>query len=395
MQLPSDWVAAMTLVSPLEASSGANNYNYGFDSFLSRGMNAFYDQYWYSNMSVYSVSSISANTLSGISMVPFSFAGKQWDYSDDIAGVAVVLKLAGLVISFIMLKKLVAQHSVLVTNLAPQCKAGCPLLDGGFTDNSPITPVLSAASEAPAFLHPRQISILAPANTMQAIKYLMGIGSLGIWTAGGLNLCPFTQVSICKMITTMRELVVPSLPYEIGHQWRSISFMYQVHRPDQQVISPYCEDPLIFDHFAAMCLGDSICHMITNAVPGTATAIRFMPADFTFQLSMVWLAHTNIAARFVTTYIPDEMIEMQYYSDMKIWFPDFAAIAPQKGGIGFTKVAGHSVLDYLTYLVIRLTKTQTQIRVVAYAISKGNPPTCGYTIFEKTRQFTAVDEVNR
>jgi len=322
--------------------------------------------------------------------LPFSFAGKQWDNSADESGGSIVMKLSGLVISFVMMKKLIAQHTILVTNLAPQCGGACPLLDGGFTDNGPITPILAASSDMEENLRPRHVSLLGPSNTMDSIKYLLGTGPLAIWTGSGLNLCPFTQVSICRMISTMRGLIVPQLEYDIAQQYRSISSHYSVFRPNQQVIKPHCMDPLIFDHFSSMCLGDSICHMIVGTVWSAATAVQFRMSNHLFQLSMVWLAPTNIASRFVSQYIPNEMLSMQYYSDMTIWFPDFVAVAPQKGGIGFTKVAGHSLLDYLTYLVLRLLQSQVRIRRQAFEIFQGGEPSCGYDIFKASSKFTQV-----
>lgn len=386
--IPGAWVAALTMVNPNEASQGAQSYNYGFDSYLSRGMNAHHTTDWYSNMTVYTVSAISANTLSGLSMMPFSFSGKSWDNSDDVLGAASVYKMNGLVLGFIMIKKMMASKTVLMTTLAPKCEGGCPILDGCFTDNGPITPTLAAASEMDEPSRPREISLLAPSNTMDSIKYLMGTGPLGIWTASGLNLCPFTQVSICRVLTTMRELIVPTMEYDLASQYRAIGSHYQVFRPNQMVMMPHCADPLIFDHFSSLCKADSICHMMSAVKPGEATGIRYTISSHVFLLSMVWLAPTNIAQRFVTQYIPDEMRAMQYYADMTMWFPDFVAIAPQKGGVGFTKVAGHSILDYLTYLIMRLTETEIEQRMEAFKLTQGVTPPCGYAIYEGTKKFT-------
>jgi len=98
--IQAEWTVAHTVVSPLEASQGENNWNYGYSSYLSRGFyldsNGFSKgeaTQWFANTSVYTVSSISANTLSAISMQPFSFAGKAWDNSADSTGASVPLKL--------------------------------------------------------------------------------------------------------------------------------------------------------------------------------------------------------------------------------------------------------------------------------------------------------------
>jgi len=296
-------------------------------------------------------------------------------------------KITGLLISYVMLKKLVGQNSVLVTTLRPQCDAGCPLLDGGFTDNGPITPVLSATSRMPENIIPRHVSLLGPANTMESIKYLLGDGALGIWTGSGMNLCPFTQVTICNMVTTVRELVVPMLPYDAFNQYNSIGSHYKVFRPDQQVMEPFCSDPLSFDHFHGMCTGDSFCHMGMTAVPGVSTDVMFTANPQLFLLSMIWLRPTKLAARFVEKYVPNAVVGMKYYANMVNWFPDFVAIAPQKGGIGFTKIAGHSILDYLTYLVERLIDVEVNMLILSHDMWTGSLPTCGYSVFRAARSM--------
>jgi len=388
-QTYSSWVVAFTMVNPLVASDGTVNYNYGFNSYLSRGMSPSLTNTWYSNMSVYTASSISANTLSAFSIIPFSFAGKEWDMSGDVAGTSTLLKVVGLLISYLMLKKLIGSHTVLITRAAPQCESDCPLLDGGFTDNGPITPVLSAASKMENNLWPRQMSLLGPANTMESIKYLLGTGPLGL-TGGGLNLCPFTQVSICRLITEVRTLIVPLFDFDTRQTWRDIDLHYEVFRPDQQAIKAFCSDPLIYDHFVSTCKADGICHMALSALPGKATDIVFTIAQNNFVLSMVWLSPTSIASRFVHQYIPSEMLAMKYYANMDHWFPDFAATAPQKGGVGFTKVAGHSLLDYLTYLVTRLIASEVQIRMLAANMYRGELPPCGYDVYSESQKFNTA-----
>jgi len=385
----SNWVAAFSLVHPLEASNGVQSYDYGWNSYLSRGMSASSLNDWYSNVSVYTAASISANTLSGINMIPFSFAGKAWDTSTDASGASSILKMLGLITSFVMMKKMISQHTVLITRQIQKCEGGCPILDGGFTDNGPITPVLAIASQTIENLLPRQLSLLGPSSTMGSIEYILGRGAMTISNAG-INLCPFTQIGLCNMMTTMRKLVVPLLPMEVGESYRDIAARYSIFRPDQQSMKPSCSDPLIFDHFQSMCEGDGICHMYASSVPGILTAIRFSVAVHNFVLSMLWLAPTHIASRFVFQYIPQAMLNIKYYSNMDTWFPDFVATAPQKGGVGFTKVAGHSLLDFLTYLVQRMMASEISIRVMAFKISAGFLPSCGYHIFAASQKFNSI-----
>jgi len=106
-QSNSDWSTAYTLVNARESGMvDGNTYNYGYDVYYSRGFRtSFLDAScnWYLNMSVYTIASISANTLTGLSMLPFAFAGKQWDSSSE-DGAATGLKITGLLISFTMIK---------------------------------------------------------------------------------------------------------------------------------------------------------------------------------------------------------------------------------------------------------------------------------------------------
>jgi hypothetical protein len=388
LQVFSGWTAAYSLIDPVEAREGREDYNYGFDTWLSRGMEGKNRFQWYSNASVYTVASISANTPSAISLIPFSFAGKEWDGSGDRSMLPTVLKITGLLLSYVMVQMLKNRHTVVTNDWKATCNGrGCPLLDGGFTDNGPITPVLASASAADPSLMPRQLALLGPISTMFTVEYLMGIGSLNLESGAGVNFCPFTQVSVCKMITSTRELLVPMLDDDMRRDWNNIASHYQVYKPNAQALKPFCADPLIYDHFRGMCEGDSFCHMASNAVPSRFNEIRITINSFLFVLSMLWLAPTSIASRFVLEYIPDAMRKMKYYENMELWFPDFVIVAPQKGGPGFTKVAGHSLLDYLTYIVQRLLATEIRIRLEAWELAEGVLPACGYRVFDRSRNF--------
>merc|ERR1719316_2112225 len=98
---------------------------------------------------------------------------------------------------------------------------------------------------------------------------------------------------------------------------------------------------------------------------------------------MVLLSATAIAGRFVEKYIPTQMLRQDYYHNMQDWFPDFVATAPQKGGIGFTKPAGHSYLDFLTYLAVRVSFSQIMNTIRAGKLQKGGTPSCGYGVYQK------------
>jgi len=235
---------------------------------------------------------------------------------------------------------------------------------------------------------PYHLSLLGPSNNMDSIKYLMGQGPLGVWTGSGLNVCPFTQVTICTMIGNIRSLVTPMLDYDAANDYASIASHYSVFRPEQQVMTSFCSDPLSFDHFLGQCEGDSFCHLAINPVPGQMTDILYTVSNYVCLISMVWLRPTQLAKRFVEKYVPNVVLSMKYYANMANWFPDFVAVAPQKGGIGFTKIAGHSLLDYLTYLVERLTASEVFVRNSAHLLWQGKKPPCGYSVFRAVRSLT-------
>merc|ERR1719375_928649 len=85
--LPSNWLAAHSLDSPIAA--GKPTYNYGFDSFLSRACQAYSVQgsTWSANslgnVSVSWVVAVSANAQTGFVMMPFALASKAWDASSS------------------------------------------------------------------------------------------------------------------------------------------------------------------------------------------------------------------------------------------------------------------------------------------------------------------------
>jgi len=402
LQSSSSWTLAVSLVSPLETTTGflqgsnSQGLNYGFDSYLSRGLVADKKTEWYGNMSVYYCSSLSANTPSGFVILPFGFSGKSWDAvagSNIMSPMSTSLKVVGMGLAFVMVKKTMLLNQVVSSRRIPYCeRSGCPLMDGGFTDNGPVIPVLSRASEMVEHQRPRHVSQLGPANTMDTIKYLLGNGPLNIWTLSGLNLCPFTQTNLCRIISTIRTLVVPVLPTEIEQSYIAISSNYGIWRPSVQAMYPYCGDPLLFDHFEGSCKSKSICDMWLTVVASGINKIAFLLANQLFVLTMLWLAPTPLASRFVLGFVPQKVINMPYYNNMDSWFPDYVAIAPQKGGFGFTKVAGHALLDYLTLLTVRLLYNLVRMRTTAGLMFLGINPRCEFAVYKMAAVYNTMQQ---
>jgi len=397
---PSNWLAAHTLDAPVLA--GKNLYNYGFNSFLSRAVSAFHGATLApssSNLSIAWVVAASANTQSGIVLLPFALAGKSWDGVGAASNGA--SKLFAMVISFTMVKKMMATHEVMdATVLGEDSRAciqsGCPILDGGFTDNAPLTPILSQGTGMPSQIRPSWIISVGASSTMATIKYLMGVGPLHVYEMGGINMCPFTIAGICNMLSKVRDLSVLYLPRNSVVAYRDLGATFQVFRPEIKLLAPYCADPLTYDLFHGQCEADGMCDMWSTAIPSRLNNVRFTPDPFVFVFVMAYLKKTPVSARFVNLYAPQEMWEIEYYSHMDMWFPNFDATASAKGGIGFTNIAGNAFMDFMTYLNIRLVAYLVKTKVEAKEIVKGMLPGCFYKEYEEVAAKTmSISEANQ
>lgn len=100
--LPSNWVAAHTLDSPIAA--GTPTYNYGFDSYLSRACRAYSVQgsTWsmnaMGNVSVAWSVAVSANVQSALVLMPYALASKTWDAQSASSPVTPALRIFALLV---------------------------------------------------------------------------------------------------------------------------------------------------------------------------------------------------------------------------------------------------------------------------------------------------------
>jgi hypothetical protein len=387
--LPSNWLVAHTLDSPAQA--GQNPYNFGYDSYLARCTRAFIlDKDKYSappahNISVAWVCAGSANTQTGFAMAPFAIAGKSWDGLTAQSALSPLLKMFALLISYLMVKRLMSAHTLLTIKDSyttfQGCKDGCPIMDGGFTDNAVLTPIISGSVKISPN-RPAWISSIGASSTMATVKYLMGFGPLSIYTMAGVNVCPFTQGGLCTMISRVRELAVGTLPALSEQAYNDLGNAYQVFRPEVKLMTPYCGDPLSYDLFDGECNADSVCDMWAVIIPSTINLVTFTADVYVIVFVMAYIQSTPVSARFVKTYLPQAMWVMQYYEHMDQWFPDFDAISPSKGGIGFTNLAGNSFLDWMTYLNQRLVGYLFDTKKDAHELVRGTAPACYYDIYE-------------
>jgi hypothetical protein len=381
--MPTEWIIAHTRIAPKELGTP---FDYSWDSEIPAAYTGFGSVgKYYENLTVTKAASISANTLSVFNLLPFQFAGKSWGANGLGSPVTLGLKWYGMALSFILIEKLKYTKSVVTGD------DGAILIDGGMTDNMPLTQNLAKSSRMPASTRPAEFLVSGPSNTMRNAQFLAGTMPMGLWTFGGLNMCPFVQVSICTMIGTVRSLLLGIVSSEVYKEYKSIGSAFEVWRPNMQVYTPFCGDPLNFDHFSGQCYTDGMCHMFITILPNRMADILPTVETWVTALSQVFLSATPVSKRFVLSYIPPEMTRLSYYENMQDWFPDFAAVAKDNGGVGFNNPAGHSLQDYLTYLIQRLTKILVYSKISATAVSYGLIPSCGYEVYTAIEKFAHAD----
>lgn len=396
--IPSNWVAAISRASPKGA--GQPQYNYGFDSFLARPATAYtvVGSLWtisaYGNVTVSWVGAISANTQTGFVMLPFALATKGWDEASDVSLAAPVLKVALFLIQFLAIRRLTYGMQIVTVKdgIAPakECASGCPVMDGGFTDNAPLTPVVAASALIYPY-RPTYFLSIGASSTMTTVKYLLGSGPMGFWTMAGINICPLGIVEYCTLLTSLRTIMVEHFPNLSRKAYDDLASVYQIYRPEVKLLTPYCGDPLSFDLFEGMCSAESVCDMWSTVVPSKINMVSFTPDIYVVVFVMAYLQATPVSNRFVTAYLPQAMWNLQYYARMDVWFPNYDAIAPQKGGMGFTKVAGNSILDFMTYLNIRLVGYLMGTKTSAAKLNAGIRLPCQYQQFKKTEKATYTE----
>jgi hypothetical protein len=377
------WGLAVSLVQGDHSFEGKEALAMSLKNYLPRGLYLHHSDAWYSNATVYKVASFSANTLSLLVMMPFGFPPS--------AGVASMSHLYHITFGFFQVQRLTAAHQIVSTRKIKGCEGlGCPILDGAATDNGPTTQGIAETSKAHENLRIRQLTVVGPASTMVSMKYILGQGAMGLESFGGLNVCPLARPEACTVITRIRDLVVPVLPERESKSYRKISMQYLLWRPSHQALSSYCGDPLVFDIFLGMCSVESLCHLWADVVPGVVTGIVFMVSTLVLVVSMLWLAPNPLSSRYVEGYVPNALMEIPYYSHMTSWFPNYAGTAEQKGGIAFTKPAGHSLLDLLTWLSTRLLNSLVLVARSAQYVFMGAKFRCGWDVYKDASQFSAA-----
>jgi len=317
------------------------------------------------------------------STLPFGFAGKSWNAitgSGDVSGKVFLMALG-----YVMMRRLASKHVILREMQAPMCSdGGCSVGDAGMIDSGPLTPSLAYSSYLPRQFQITMAYITGPAATFSMFNYQIGMGPFDIWSAGGagVNSCPFLTPQYCSILTTLRKLMVQNMDKDTTKTYIELGNAFGVHLPENQIIAPFCGDPISYDEFHAQCKAQGFCSLAVNAVPSKKELISFTAVPSLLLLAVVYLSSTPIAENFVLDFLPKRLFDMPYFDKMSEWFPNFQFGAEDKGGMGFNKPAGHSLMDFMSYLSLRLVLKLWQAKDAAFAIHDGHFPPCGYHLFE-------------
>merc|ERR1719263_2434258 len=123
--------------------------------------------------------------------------------------------------------------------------------------------------------------------------------------------------------------------------------------------------------------------MWSTILPSSLNMVAFTPAVHVTLIVMLYLAQTPVSRRWVNDNIPQKMLRMNYWHNMADWFPNIQAAAPDKGGVGFTNNAGNAILDYMTYLALRLSWQLFRNKIDAYLVWMGGRPPCSYVTYSR------------
>lgn len=334
--------------------------------------------------------------LSGMVMMPFAFAGKSWDALTGINKHTTQTKVLSMLVSYMVVKRLMKQHILDNEPTAPYCLAGCPVMDAGMIDNGPLTPSLAYLSKLPKNIRPTLVFQNGPSVSFGLYNFQLGKGPLDVWTGGGMggNMCPFTQMQWCSVITALRKIAVQDMSGDLLTQYRGITNAYAVWVPEAQLMTAFCGDPMTYDTFKAKCQASSVCNLLVTMLPSKRSDIEFTIEPSVLYLTVVYIASTTLSKDFVREYVPAALIALPYFNKFDMWFPAYAIMGtPEKGGMAYTKAAGHPFMDYMTYLNVRLSKELFEAKMVGWKAYTGAKMACGWKVYDELRHG-AVSETD-
>merc|ERR1719387_2486237 len=107
-------------------------------------------------------------------------------------------------------------------------------------DNGPISTNLAFLSGLPAATRPALLNVQGPSSAFGMYSHHMGKDRLDVWSGGGVNTCPFPDVSYCSTLTSLRELAKRIVPLAVLQQYTELSNSYAIWLPQNQIMAAMC-----------------------------------------------------------------------------------------------------------------------------------------------------------
>lgn len=291
-------------------------------------------------------------------------------------------KVLGMGVIYVMFQRMVKQHMLKDNKGDQYCASSvCPVMDAGLIDNGPLTPLVQYISFSAASTRSTLIDLTGPANGFSLLQFQFGKAPFDLVSGGGtgVNACPFEQLQVCTMLSGVRRLLVQNLPKDLSSIYQDIGSAYLPSIPENQILAPYCGDPMAFDLMAGECEAQSRCRLLVEGIPGKKMRVQFTVEPLVFLLSYTYLGSTPLSRSFVHDYAPTRLLRLPYFEHMDTWFPAFNVESESKGGLAFLKPAAHPLHDYLTFLTFRLASSFQKNLISGVELHAGKFPRCSYS----------------
>jgi hypothetical protein len=317
--------------------------------------------------------------------------GKDWDPINGQPKLLISMKAVAMLIGYMNVQSMLRKHMVpKVTYPSKYCAKGCPVLDAGAVDNGPLSVALSHGSMLPVNLKPRMMFMNGPVSGFAMFDFQFGRGPLNLYQGIVFNLCPFTQAEFCKVLGQIKDIVRNNLSPENMQRWETVRNTFAVYLPQNQILSPYCGDPISFDSFKQRCKAHNFCSIVASVVPSTLMQIKFNPEPYLVLLAVTYVGATSMSAAWAEDYIPSRLFRNDAFRHLTQWFPNFQFIAPSKGGMAFTRPLGHSLLGFLVFLSQRLTTQMLAAKIESHNLYRHKEPECAFLTYERIHKLNVA-----
>jgi len=269
---------------------------------------------------------------------------------------------------------------------SPHCSSGCAMVDGAAVDSFPVIQSVSYAvhSKLKTSSAPFVFPVVGPTSSLGLVKVLAGTGPLEVYSGNGVNICPFDNVETCITMSRGFALMSSFLVSEEEKTFLSLKHSYEIWLPDVQIFSPVCSDPIQIDLLSADCLAANYCDLLVAVLPSIKGQIPFTADTFYAVIAILSLASTSLSEHFVHTFLPADLLKIPYYEHLDRWFPNYSFFAKGKGGFGFSKESGNSLMDYITYLTQRVGASFTSADGTQFQAPAPSSIQCKHSKFLKT-----------